>query len=130
MNLPDNKSIEGMAPFSHAGDATINNLVVGGEIVSGIHSAGVVGFVDDNAINAFRAYFELNGLTAGDPTNGINSFALNFGNEESGIFSIENGKMKVDNDAGAWYTIDGRILNSKPTRKGIYINNGQKVVIK
>lgn len=82
------------------------------------------------SINAFRAYFELNGLTAGDPTNGINGFVLNFGDEESVIFSIENGKMKVDNDAGAWYTIDGRILNSKPSRKGIYINNGQKVVIK
>ena len=119
-----------MAPFSHAGDATINNLVVGGEIVSGNHSAGVVGFVDDNAINAFRAYFELYGLTGGDPTNGINGFVLNFGDEESGIFSFENGKMKVDNDAGAWYTIDGRILSSKPSRKGIYINNGQKVVIK
>ena len=29
-----------------------------------------------------------------------------------------------------WYTLDGRRLNGKPTQKGIYINNGIKVVIK
>ena len=29
-----------------------------------------------------------------------------------------------------WYTIDGKKLNDAPTRKGVYINNGQKVVIK
>lgn len=81
------------------------------------------------SVNAFRAYFELRGLTAGDPANGINSFVLNFGDKESAIFSIENGQLKVEKDAGAWYTIDGRILNGKPTQKGIYINNGQKVVV-
>ena len=29
-----------------------------------------------------------------------------------------------------WYTLDGRMLNGKPTTKGIYINQGRKVVIK
>ena len=29
-----------------------------------------------------------------------------------------------------WYTLDGRRLESAPTRKGLYINNGKKVVIK
>ena len=29
-----------------------------------------------------------------------------------------------------WYTLDGRRLDTVPTRKGIYINNGRKVVIK
>ncbi len=31
---------------------------------------------------------------------------------------------------GAWYTIDGRKLQGKPAAKGIYINGGQKVLIK
>jgi len=30
----------------------------------------------------------------------------------------------------AWYTLDGRKLNGKPTKPGLYINNGRKVVIK
>ena len=29
-----------------------------------------------------------------------------------------------------WYTLDGRRLSGKPTRKGIYLQNGQKVVVK
>lgn len=30
----------------------------------------------------------------------------------------------------SWYTVDGQRLNSKPTKKGIYIVNGRKVVVK
>ncbi|MBR5102831.1 MAG: BspA family leucine-rich repeat surface protein, partial [Muribaculaceae bacterium] len=29
-----------------------------------------------------------------------------------------------------WYTIDGRVLNTKPTSTGIYIHNGRKVIVK
>lgn len=32
--------------------------------------------------------------------------------------------------SGAWYSLDGRRLSSAPTRKGIYIHNGQKTLIK
>ena len=31
---------------------------------------------------------------------------------------------------GGWYTLDGKRLNGQPTRKGIYVNNGKKVIIK
>jgi hypothetical protein len=30
----------------------------------------------------------------------------------------------------AWYTIDGIRLDKKPTKPGIYIMNGQKIIIK
>ena len=33
-------------------------------------------------------------------------------------------------DSGAWHSLDGVKLSSKPTQKGIYIVNGKKVVIK
>ena len=33
-------------------------------------------------------------------------------------------------DSEAWYTLDGVRLSSKPSTKGIYINNGRKIVIK
>ena len=29
-----------------------------------------------------------------------------------------------------WYTLDGRKLQEKPTTKGVYIQNGRKVVVK
>ena len=39
----------------------------------------------------------------------------------------DNGQMINDK---AWFTIDGRKLNGKPTQKGIYIQNGNKRIIK
>jgi hypothetical protein len=36
---------------------------------------------------------------------------------------------KVENQSG-WYMLDGRRLNTAPSRKGIYIKDGKKVVIK
>ena len=41
----------------------------------------------------------------------------------------DNGEM-INDKAGSWYTIDGRKLSGKPTKMGIYIVNGKKVVIK
>ena len=87
---------------------------------------------ENASIGAQRAYFELTGITAGKPASigGIRAYVLNYGNETTGIRSIENGKLKIENDADAWYGLDGRKLNGKPTRKGLYIHNGIKVVIK
>ena len=33
-------------------------------------------------------------------------------------------------NVSCWYTLDGRRLSTKPTRKGLYINNGKAVVVK
>ena len=79
------------------------------------------------SVNAFRAYFELYGLTAGEPESSINAFVLNFGGEETN--SIENGLLNIENGDGAWDDLSGRKLSDKPNQKGIYINNGKKVVI-
>ena len=57
---------------------------------------------------------------------GIKGF--NFEGGATGITTI-NGNDNV-NGKGNWYTLDGQRLNSQPTQKGIYINNGKKIVIK
>ena len=41
---------------------------------------------------------------------------------------VQSSKLKVQSNA--WYTIDGRKLNGQPTKKGIYIHNGNKQIIK
>lgn len=41
----------------------------------------------------------------------------------------DKGQMTNDND-NAWYDLNGRKLSEKPCHKGIYMNNGRKVVIK
>lgn len=79
------------------------------------------------SIKAFRAYFqvELGGASS------VKSFVLNFGEDDdaTGIISIESEKQTNGNDA-EWYDLNGRRLGSKPTQKGIYINNGHKLIIK
>ena len=42
---------------------------------------------------------------------------------------IDDGlRDSVKGQRDGWYTIDGRKLNGKPTKKGVYINNGKAVV--
>lgn len=40
------------------------------------------------------------------------------------------GTIGLDNETGEWYSLDGRRLSGKPAKKGMYINNGKKVIIK
>ena len=75
-------------------------------------------------INACRATFQLYGITAGD----VAHSRLFFGDDETNGIKITN-FTNLTNSAG-WYTLDGRKLDGKPTKKGLYINNGKKVVIK
>jgi hypothetical protein len=81
-------------------------------------------------IGAQRAYFKI-GSDGAALARQLTAFRINFGEDDAtGIISIENGKLKIENDADAWYTLDGRRLSQKPSRAGVYINNGIKVVIK
>ena len=85
----------------------------------------------DITIGAFRAFFKLNNdLVCGASSSaGINKFVLNFGDGANSIEEISNLKSQTSNPT-LWYMLDGRKLSSMPTSKGIYINNGKKVVIK
>ena len=88
------------------------------------------------SINACRAYFKLNnGLTVGDTGDGVRAFKLNFGEEETtGIPQMRNekGEMRNENEEmrnAAYHDLQGRKVNGKPTKAGLYINNGRKIVI-
>ena len=88
---------------------------------------------DKMTIGAFRAYFNLQGITASDKaTDGVRQFVLNFGDEASGIAEVEADSSLLTPHSSlqeGWYTLDGRRLSGKPTQKGIYVSNGRKVVI-
>ena len=83
-------------------------------------------------IGACRAYFPLDGIWGGvpDESSGVHSFVLNFGDGETAIEEIVNGKSSNGKSLDSWYSIDGRKLNQKPQQRGVYINNGRKVTIK
>lgn len=57
---------------------------------------------------------------------------LNFDDETvtTGILTMEDGKWKIEDAIGTWYTLDGRKLSGRPTQRGMYIHNGKTVVVK
>ena len=76
-------------------------------------------------MKAFRAYFNFyDVLTEVDEA--FSRFTLVFEEETTGIKSIDNGQLTIDN--GAVYDLQGRRV--KNPKRGLYILSGKKVVIK
>ena len=69
-------------------------------------------------------------MNMGSASSGSTNAARGIGIGEGGATAIDNGKLIIDNWAGAqWYDLQGRKI-AEPTRKGLYIRNGVKVVVK
>lgn len=94
--------------------------------VYGFNGAAFVKMEGTLNIAANRCWIEIGGMTAG----GARELNIVLDGETTGIHSVDNGQWIMDNGADTWYTIDGRKLSGKPTKKGIYIQNGKKHVIK
>ena len=78
-------------------------------------------------LGAQRAYFKLGSGEA--LARRLTAFNIDFGDESTGIISISKESGSQGASTG-WFTLDGRRLDGKPSRAGVYINNGNKVVIK
>jgi hypothetical protein len=77
-------------------------------------------------LNAFRAYFQIGDGTSAAPQ--LTAINLNFDGETTEITTTDFTDYTDSTDA--WYDMQGRKLDSKPTQKGLYIHNGKKIVIK
>jgi len=75
---------------------------------------------DALAIAANKCWLEIP-----NSANAAPAMTIVFG-EATGIGVIDNGQRT----SGDWYDLNGRKLEGRPTKKGVYINNGRKVVIK
>ena len=51
-------------------------------------------------------------------------------NVDENLSGISSAKLTGAPADGTWYTIDGRRVAGKPAKKGIYVKNGKKVVIR
>ena len=74
-----------------------------------------------NTIPAGRAY-----LPAAEVPANATRLIIDFEGETTGLKTVDSLQFTVD----GWYTVDGRKLQGKPTKKGMYILNGKKVVVK
>ncbi len=77
----------------------------------------------DRTLGSCHAYFYITGATQ------AREFVLNVDDDATGIIVTTDFTDYTDK-AGAWYSLDGRKLQGQPTKAGVYINNGKKVVVK
>ena len=78
------------------------------------------------ALKAHSAYLQLltNDVFTGEGTRAI---SMDFEDGvTTGLIQIATGEA----EDGDWYGIDGIKFNQKPTQRGVYINNGRKVIVK
>lgn len=74
-------------------------------------------------LGAFRAYFQLNGITAADVSSGAR---MSF-DETTAIDNVSCSTHDVQRST-LWYDLSGRQLSGRPTQKGLYIHHGRKVI--
>ena len=97
-------------------------LLMGGENTLYYPTAGA-------SLGACRAYFKIG--EDGAQARRLTSFSINFGDgDATGIKDLTPAPSPKGEGSEYWYTLDGRRLQAKPSRAGVYINNGVKVVIK
>jgi hypothetical protein len=103
-----------------------------------------VRFTTNAFIKPMRCYLSYVGTDAPAPARGLTRSAaatddlpqsitvrlVSRSGETTAIGEIDTKTGKMTFDSEAWYTLDGVRLSGKPSTKGIYINNGKKVVIK
>lgn len=87
----------------------------------------LVGFFIYNGttLSQYKAYLTYD---YGTPTSGSNvkGFYISGFDELTGVQTLE-----IENtEPGNWYSLQGVRLNARPTQRGIYLNNGKKVLVK
>lgn len=122
------------------GFAAKSGEAVGGEAVE---AGQFVRFAPGAFIKPMRCYLSYVGTSAPAPARGLTRAAatddlpqsitvrlVSRSGETTAIGEIDTTTGKMTFDSEAWYTLDGVRLSGKPSTKGIYINNGKKIVIK
>ena len=115
-----------------------------GGIAATVEAGQFVRFTTGAFIKPMRCYLSYVGTSAPAPARGLTRAAaatddlpqsitvrlVSRSGETTAIGEIDTKTGKMTFDSEAWYTLDGVRLSGKPSTKGIYINNGRKIVIK
>ena len=124
------------------GFAAQSGTEAGGEAT--VEAGQFVRFTLGAFIKPMRCYLSYVGTEAPAPARGLTRSAaatddlpqsitvrlVSRSGETTAIGEIDTKTGELSFDSEAWYTLDGVRLSSKPSTKGIYINNGRKIVIK
>ena len=102
-------------------NVTVDDFILGKKVDK-------VGFYHAEAgkLAAGKAYLDHTKL--GTSTSGARMLSLEFYDDATGIADVRS-KMS-DAVTEDWYSLDGRKLQGRPTKKGLYLLNGKKVVVR
>jgi hypothetical protein len=87
------------------------------------HPEGSVFVANDRSVRPFEAFTVHHGN--GPAPQFISVSAMN--GDVTGIEDVRG--LMSDGRGDNWYDLNGRKLQQKPTQKGVYLNNGRKVVV-
>lgn len=91
-------------------------------LANGSHGLGFYIVEDEGTLAAGKAYLRLPAAVAGESR----AIAIEFAEDATGIEGISgDGKAATDE----WFDLQGRRI-AKPTKAGIYLNNGHKIIVK
>ncbi len=79
-------------------------------------------YTTNTTLGANKAFLPLDAAAAAS----ARSFVFSLEGETTGIDTVQRSEVRGQ----SYYTLDGRKLNSKPSKAGLYIVNGKKIVIK
>ena len=82
----------------------------------------------NGSANAARRHAAASDATATELPKTLNVRLIGSDGQQTAIGTLDTQTGEVT--LGNWYTLDGTPLSGKPSAKGIYINNGKKMVIK
>ena len=92
------------------------------------YAEGSVFISNYSDVRPFQAYVHHSNQARGtDDIQFIPLTSIGGGDDTTAIMEII---QPAANGTGDWYSLDGRKLSAKPTQKGVYIQNGKKIVIK
>ena len=104
------------------GGTTVTDGYVAYTLSCGGEGSGTLGFYKYSGatLDGSKAHLE---IPSSSPARGF----IGFGDDNTTAIELP---ALADDEAAEWYSLDGRRLSGKPARKGIYVKDGQKVVIK
>jgi hypothetical protein len=127
-NLSDNVTLYGNSGNGAYDSGSDNNIFAVSDFSDTqsyvLRNGNFVAVDKDGGIGAHRCWLNVKKST----TNGARLLSINTGGESSEIETTYF--TNPANSSGAWYGLDGRKLDKQPTKKGLYIYNGKKHVIK
>jgi len=138
-NLRNTSASADLLRVSDTSITSADNTLYNSNLLKGVTTATTIGKTDGNKTNLVLsngAFHPTSGGTIGANKAYLQVPTTALAAREMLTLSFDEGATAIrlttspTRDEGEWYDLSGRLLNSRPSAKGLYIYNGKKYVIR